>query len=370
MATGKGGYDHDFVTAPPKSLECPVCLLTFRDPHVISCCGNEFCQLCIERVQREGKACPLCNEPNFTTLLHKKLVREVNALVVRCTQKEMGCEWEGELGQVEQHLSPGAGLSSSSGCDYVIVECSFQCGAHLQRRIVGEHEMESCPKRPIEMQVASLMRKFEVITTENKMLKQELVEMKLANQKQQEKNERLQKVLKKVQVSYDELKKKQEAIKVDVDEQKLKCVSLQTHTTPLPVPPFYFTASSGDFCRYDSQPFYSHPGGYKMLVSVFPNGTHLRLAVYIQRGEFDDQLRWPFNGRVTVQAYNFTTKRWSNETTIVLSEEECGLQVVTRCLNVQYYEGFGYNDFLSHLELYKHYIASDISKFRVTKVEI
>ena len=60
----------------PKSLECPVCLMTFRDPHVISCCGNEFCQVCIERVHRDGKPCPLCNEPNFTTMLHKKLVRE------------------------------------------------------------------------------------------------------------------------------------------------------------------------------------------------------------------------------------------------------------------------------------------------------
>ena len=117
--TRRGGYDYDFVITPPKSLESPVCLMTFRDPHVISCCGNEFCQLCIERVQRDGKPCPLCNELNFTTFLHKKLVREVNGLVVRCPQKELGCEWEGELGQVEQHLNPGAGLSSSSGCGYI-----------------------------------------------------------------------------------------------------------------------------------------------------------------------------------------------------------------------------------------------------------
>ena len=361
--TGKGGYDCDFVTAPPKSLECPVCLMTFRDPHVISCCGNEFCQLCIERVQRDGKPCPLCNELNFTTFLHKKLVREVNGLVVRCPQKELGCEWEGELGQVEQHLNPGAGLSSSSGCGYVMVECSFQCGAHLQRRMVGEHEMESCPKRPIEMQVASLMRKFEVITAENKMLKQELVEMKKelvevkqaheqlkqTNQKQQEelieKNEHLYKSLKEVQISYNELEKKQDAIKVDVDEQKLKCVSLQTHTTPLPVPPFYFTVPNVEryqntSSRYATEPFYSHPGGYKMFVAVYPNslgpykGNSVHVGVSIQRGEFDDQLRWPFKGKVTVQSYNYTTKNWSNETTIVLREEECGRELVQRCFDI------------------------------------
>ena len=234
--------------------------------------------------------CPLCNELNFTIFLHKKLVREVNGLVVRCPQKELGCEWEGELGQVEQHLNPGAGLSSSSGCGYVMVECSFQCGAHLQRQMVGEHEMESCPKRPIEMQVASLMRKFEVVMAENKMLKLDLVEMKQemsevkeahneeldavkqTNQKQQEEltevkeelievkethkqeltemkqtnqkqQEELQKSLKEVQTSYDELKKKQDAVRVAVDKQS---VALKAHKIPLPMPPFDFVCINVD----------------------------------------------------------------------------------------------------------------------------
>ena len=354
MATGKGGYDYDFVTAPPKSLECPVCLMTFRDPHVISCCGNEFCQLCIERVQRDGKPCPLCNEPNFTTLLHKKLVREVNGLVVRCPQEELGCEWEGELGQVEQHLNPGDGLSSSSGCGYVMVECRFQCGAHLHRRMVGEHEMESCPKRPIEMQVASLMRKFEVITTENKMLKQELVEVKEAH--------------KKTTVDYLAIER--------------RCASLQTHTTPLPVPPFYFRVANVEYYMknnwvYRSEPFYSHPGGYKMAVTIYPNGVsifrgrYIFLGVAIQCGEFDDRLRWPFKGEVTVQAYNYTAEKWSNEKAIRLSKEICGVKHVDRCVDVQAYKScIGHNDYLPHSEL-KQYIARDggLIRFRVTKVE-
>ena len=129
----KGGYDYEFVSPPPKSLECSVCLQTLRDPHVISCCGNEFCQVCIERVKRDGKPCPLCNEQNFTTMLHKKLVREVNALAIRCPQKELGCEWEGELGQLQRHLNPGAGVSSTQGCEFLTVECVYHCGAQLQR---------------------------------------------------------------------------------------------------------------------------------------------------------------------------------------------------------------------------------------------
>ena len=182
MESLKGGYDYEFVSPPPKFLECSVCLLTLRDPHVISCCGNEFCQACIERVKEDGKPCPLCNEQNFTTMLHKKLVREVNALVIRCPQKELGCEWEGELGQLQRHLNPGAGVSSAQGCEFLMVECAYHCGAQLQRRLIQEHEMEACPKRPIEMQVASLMKKFEAIVIENQMLKQELDETKKMHQ--------------------------------------------------------------------------------------------------------------------------------------------------------------------------------------------
>ena len=182
MEHKKGGYDYEFVIPPPKSLECSICLLTLRDPHVISCCGNEFCQVCIERVKKDGKPCPLCNEQNFTTLLHKKLVREVNALVIRCPQKELGCEWEGELGQLQRHLNPGAGVSSAQGCEFFMVECAYRCGAQLQRRLIQEHEMEACPKQPIGMQVASLMKKFEAVATENRILKQELNETKKIHQ--------------------------------------------------------------------------------------------------------------------------------------------------------------------------------------------
>ena len=52
----------------------------------------------------------------------------------------------------------------------------------MQRRLIQEHEMEACPKRPIEMQVASLMKKFEAIVVENQVLKQELGKIQKVHQ--------------------------------------------------------------------------------------------------------------------------------------------------------------------------------------------
>ena len=426
--TSKGGYDYEFVTPPDKSLECPVCLLTLRDPHMISCCCNEFCQRCIERVQQDGKPCPLCNDPNFATLLNKKLVREVNALVVRCPQKEQGCEWEGELGQLQNHLNPGAGVSPCKGCGFVMVECAYQCGAHLQRRLLQEHKTEICPKRPIEMQVASLMQRFETIavqfkclTVENQQLRQELDKDKeIHKQELSQLNQQLDKVKqenqlelnqlkqelsdvkkwkefhltahKEINKTCDELKMGQNAVRTDTDEQKAmqkskfdgletKCTSLQTNTVPLPVPPYYFSFRNVNWyqsndLKYSSEPFYSHPGGYKMSVFVYPNGrnskgTHMSVFVAICRGEFDDKLRWPFDGSITVQMYNCTTEQWSNEGTIVMNRNECGLRYVKRPVDVLTYGSWGYNDFLPISELKSDYVKdTGTVRFRITKVEI
>ena len=315
MASGgttKGGYDYEFVTAPPKTLECPVCLLTLRDPHVISCCGNEFCQRCIERVQRDDKPCPLCNEPNFTTLLHKKLVREVNALAIRCPQKEQGCEWEGELGQVQQHLNPGAGRDMSKGCGFVMVACSHQCGAELPRHLLGEHESEACPKRPIKMQIASLVRKFEAVVAENQLLRKELDDVKQR---------------------CGELEKKSIRVNNDFIRITDQYTTLKANTVPLTLPPVYMIIDNFKHLKSNkifwfSDPFYSHPGGYKMAVVVSPYGcsdgagTHMSVHVQLRRGEFDDQLQWPFNGLVTIEAYNWTTNQWSASITINLTNAE------------------------------------------------
>ena len=169
------GFDCDFVVPPPKHLECSVCLLTLREPHVISCCGNHFCRPCIDRVQVEDKPCPLCNDQDFSVMLHKGVMREVNALKVRCSMADKGCTWIGELGYLESHVSPS---SSSGGCGYVVVECVYGCGTTTERRLIREHEEEVCPRRPVDLQLKSGLAKVKEVLIENQFLRQEIIDMK------------------------------------------------------------------------------------------------------------------------------------------------------------------------------------------------
>ena len=104
-----GGYDCEFVEQPTKvfQTECPICSLILRDPYLTSCCGTHFCLTCSERLQAEHKPCPTCREENFELFPNKSLRRSLNQLHVLCTHSKDGCEWRGELGELERHLSEG-----------------------------------------------------------------------------------------------------------------------------------------------------------------------------------------------------------------------------------------------------------------------
>ena len=147
-----GGYECEFVDSVPESMTCPVCLLPFRDPHLLDCCGAKYCQACIVRVKASGQPCPLCKQ-EFNTMLDKKKQRKVLNLKVRCSRKGDGCEWEGELRHLDHH--------EKEECIRALVECRYRCGECVPRHQLAEHEQNACPQRPVDVKMESFMRKIE-----------------------------------------------------------------------------------------------------------------------------------------------------------------------------------------------------------------
>ena len=169
-----GGFNYTFLKPPPKRLECPLCLLVLREPNVTDCCGNHFCRSCIQQIKLSKRPCPLCQGASFNLMLHKGVMREVNALEIKCPNGGAGCPWEGELGKVNNHLNG----DRISGCGFVEVECAFQCGRTLQRRLLQEHLNDVCPKRPVELHLSSSLQKIKAVMKENEALKQEVTLLK------------------------------------------------------------------------------------------------------------------------------------------------------------------------------------------------
>ena len=149
-----GGYECEFVDNLVKDFECPLCLHVTRDPNLTSCCGQHFCQVCINRIQTNHQPCPFCKDTNFTVLLDKKQNRKVLELKVYCTMKEQGYSWTGELGGLSRHLED---------CQYVTISCTKGCGVSFQRCCLAAHIAELCPKRDFTCQYCGFKSAYEEV---------------------------------------------------------------------------------------------------------------------------------------------------------------------------------------------------------------
>ena len=95
--------DYDLVEEPSQDFFCPVSLELLIDPHQTLCCGNHLSQEAASRLQRDGKPCPMCKQPQVSTIPDKFFKRRVNEIMVRCPHKKSGCEWVGGVSEVKQH---------------------------------------------------------------------------------------------------------------------------------------------------------------------------------------------------------------------------------------------------------------------------
>ena len=117
-----------------------------------------------------------------------------------------------------------------------------------------------------------------------------------------------------------------------------------------------------------SQPFYTHSQGYKMCLRVTANGqgsgkgTHITVAVYLMKGEFDDQLEWPFRGDITIQLLNQQVEGGHYTRTIYQAKGERSKASVGE----KYICGWGISKFQSYCELFPRYLQNDTLRFHVS----
>ena len=138
------GYTCEFVDEIPKELqtECSICLHVLRDPHMVECCGHRFCSGCIKSVLREFNVCPLCNSKQPRTVADKQLSRSLKEKKVRCTHREDGCKWVGELAALDEHLEL---TRRTGGCRSRFMKCRY-CRVDFAKNKLEDHET-ICLKR-------------------------------------------------------------------------------------------------------------------------------------------------------------------------------------------------------------------------------
>lgn len=152
------------------------------------------------------------------------------------------------------------------------------------------------------------------------------------------------------------------------------------------VTPFYFTVDNyshlkKNALKWFSPPFYSHTQGYKLCIEVdvagtsVGEGTHVSVLVHLLRGEYDEQLKWPFHGQVKVKLLNECGDHNHFEGTIEYNDDtplvNCG-QVTDREKST----GWGIPLFIESSKLLRHsaldceYLKYDRLCFVVSSIDV
>ena len=412
----KNGHDCIFKEQLPKHLqvECSICLCVLDDPHIIDCkCGAIFCQPCIQPTLKDRRPCPLCNCTFSLSIPNPSVQRAINSLQVYCSFKEAGCEWVGELGTIDEHLNDDvkSDTCKNSGCPFLQLKCCY-CNDNFQRQHVIEHETNDCLKRPYRCDTCNEFEStFEDVTTKHiKVCPCGLIpcqnSCRISLQRKSMEDHLAstcpleiiscsfsfagceEKLLRKDMpghisdslavhmlmqaISHQKQLEKLQAQIHKMEDQMIELKSyMNTHLRIIPVNLLMngFAEKKRYQQRWWSKPFYTHPLGYKLELSVDCNGigenagSHLSAFIYIKQGEFDHNLKWPFRNTISIQLLDQENPGDCHEALISFNKaSECSSSRVTEG---ESNSGWGLQAFISHAKLSK-YLTNNALCFKVS----
>ena len=177
--------------AVPDKYKCSICMKVLRDARLVECCGQHYCDSCLGKWinSKNEKTCPNCRKNDVQSILNKERIREISELHVWCSNIKKGCEWEGEMKALEEHLG------SDNGCEYETVYCrnssrgtstattrpsplrvsSFMsgqfnpassvrhCTTNIERRYLAKHQEKECNYRQYTCEHCGYEDTFEAI---------------------------------------------------------------------------------------------------------------------------------------------------------------------------------------------------------------
>ena len=417
------GVEYTFVDTPVRLLEeakCPLCLEIMEEP-VSTSCDHLFCKNCIQY----RPTCPTCCK-EYTTTPDRGSVRIMKAFKVKCPNSWVGCKWQGDLGDAEEHLE--------EKCQHQKVECPNGCGSKVDHKHKRRHTQGDCTHRPYKCPHCDHKGVYKDVTTVHyttcgdfplscptgcgKKIKRRNMESHLSTECPEEYIS-----CKYVMFGCDTAVKRREKethfsdkalhFEKSMESQlamftcQTKCFQSPTYTRPdvtslplsfrpwlqntptcYPRPPWVvklegFEEKKRNEETWYSDPVYSHFGGYKMCLCVHSNGnsyskgTHVSVFVLLMKGDNDDNLKFPFKGRIVVSLLNqledknhYTRELWSPDSDV---PEVVSGRVETGERNGK---GWGHPDFLSHNDVNYNsdknwqYLKNDCLFFRVDQLQI
>lgn len=268
-----------------------------------SACEKKLCRYKLQEhtnneCQLRPYTCEFCDYAStFEDIVAQHYAKCPNFLIScpnQCTNEKF------KRGSLDEHIL---------NCPNEIVSCTFSemgCKEKMKRSLLQQHIEDNVLCHQLMMCDA-----FKEMKKENEALKrdrEELQEMKSAQ----------------TTADYwvNGCKIMAESVKQTHWREYLTSLAVLSTNIPEPVSPVIFKWSNyermlkkakekGDTSPfYYFRPFYSHSGGCKMQLRIYPNGadhgkdTHISLYCHLMKGNNDNDLKWPFEGTVEVKMLN------------------------------------------------------------------
>ena len=379
-----GGYSYKFVDDDlPEKYNCAICTFVARDPQQVTCCSHIYCRSCLLQHKKESGLffnCPTCRAHlDGRHFPDGRIEREIKELGVYCPNDE--CQWKGIIRDIEIHIT---------GCPYQSIKCTNGCGENMQRRKVETHVSKECPKRIVICTHCKKTGAHEVISTNAHLDVCPLFPIKCTNDECDVVSPRnkisahkrncpkslvtceyssvgcSKRMKREVQEEHNESSVKEHLrLAVNVVHNRLLLNSKVVKLSD-------FNNKKLFNDKWSSSSFYTSPGGYKMMLSVFangnigsPNGSFVSCYIYLVSGEYDDNLEWPFQGDVRIELLNQLEDKNHKAKTIKYDES-----TPDNCKRTGH--GWGFHEFVPHSELGHNtytnccYLLNDCLHFRIT----
>ncbi len=254
-------------------------------------------------------------------------------------------------------------------CSLEVVECDFShagCNVKLDTEKMEKHLADNLQRHMLMMNKA-LQEKME-----EKERKIEELEVKLDGRDKQiqelreEKDRQIQELQKTMKEEQEET-----LAKIGRVEEQLR-VLIQEHERRFRVAQFTtkdFQRLKSSDGRWDSPPVYTHPGGYRVGILVYPNGygqgggTHVTVWLCSIMGKNDDRLKWPADCTITLQLLN----QHRDQDHVTESRRVRWSEVLLTDFNPEF---IAHEDLDWNAAKQTQYLTNNCLQFRITEIQV
>ena len=333
--------------------------------------------------------------------------RHIKSLRVKCSNDDNGCNWKGEVSQVEGHAPQ---------CTYRMIVCPNMCMSKdkkpisIMQKDVQQHLETECRRRLFQCPHCQEMGEH-VIMTGPHLKECQHIKVTCPNDGCREKVKKLDLSQHRTECPHEKIGCKYELVGCKIT---LRRREMEKHENTDPTHLLLameavlkqherirsfegqlarissanngkFTFKMASFTQHKttgslffSPSFYSSPGGYKMCIRVVANGdgqgkeTHISVYAVVMKGDYDDSLEWPIKGTVIVELLNQLQDDAHHAIRFSYPEGKGDVSTQRVMAGDRAKRGYGKTRFIPYTELEKdqkkncQYLKDDSLYFRVT----